>query len=95
MRRALQRVFPRVAGVDEELVREAVQEAEHAIGRVMSEGVAVPLAPRPSSVRRVQHRLVSRFHLEARSVGIEPVRHLVIQPAGSGEGFDEDEDEDD
>lgn len=32
-------------------------------------------------VRRIQHRLVSRYHLAAESVGTEPMRHLVIHPS--------------
>ena len=80
MRRLLRNLFSIVGGVDEEDVREAVQEAEHAIGRVMSEGVPVPLQPRPSALRKVQHRLAARYHLDAQSVGSEPMRHLIIYP---------------
>jgi hypothetical protein len=72
-----------VEGVDEDLVREAVAEAEHAIQRVLSEGVSVPLAPRPPRLRKLQHRLVSRYHLETVSQGSEPVRHLIIYPLGA------------
>ena len=80
MRRLLQSLFMPPEGVDEGEVREAVQEAEHAIQRVMSEGVAVALAPRRSSVRKLQHRMVVRYHLDAESIGSEPGRHLVIHP---------------
>lgn len=83
LRRVLRAFFNVVEGVDEDLVREAVAEAEHAIQRVLSEGVSVPLAPRPPRLRKLQHRLVSRFHLEAVSLGSEPVRHLVIYPLGA------------
>lgn len=83
LRRVLRAWFNVVEGVDEDLVREAVAEAEHAIQRVLSEGVSVPLAPRPPRLRKLQHRLVSRFHLEAVSLGSEPVRHLVIYPLGA------------
>ncbi len=82
IRRALRNAFSVVSGIDEGEVREAVAEAEHAIARVMSEGVPVPLAPRRPELRKVQHRIVSRFHLEAASSGREPLRHLVIYPAG-------------
>ena len=58
-------------------------EAEHAIQRVLSEGVSVPLAPRPPRLRKLQHRLVSRYHLETVSHGSEPVRHLTIYPVGA------------
>ncbi len=80
MRRLLQSLFVPPEGVDEEEVREAVQEVEHAIKRVMSEGVAVPLAPRRPAVRKLQHRMVVRYHLDAESIGSEPSRHLVIHP---------------
>ncbi|WP_224362829.1 R3H domain-containing nucleic acid-binding protein [Hyalangium versicolor] len=83
LRRVLRGAFMLVGGVDEELVREAVAEAEHAIQRVLSEGVAVPLAPRPPRLRKLQHRLVSRYHLETVSQGSEPTRHLTIYPVGA------------
>lgn len=83
LRRVLRGAFMLMEGVDEELVREAVAEAEHAIQRVLSEGVPVPLAPRPPRLRKLQHRLVSRYHLETVSQGSEPVRHLTIYPLGA------------
>ena len=70
-------------GVDPDDVREAVAEAEHAIQRVLAEGVNVPLAPRPSRLRKLQHKLVTRYHLETASLGSEPLRHLVIYPVGA------------
>jgi stage III sporulation protein SpoIIIAA len=81
IRRALRNLFPSLAGVDEEVVRDAVAEAEHAIARVLNEGISIPLAPRSPELRKLQHRLVSRYHLEAESTGREPFRHLVIFPA--------------
>ncbi|NMO13838.1 AAA family ATPase [Pyxidicoccus fallax] len=83
LRRVLKTAFHVVEGVDEDQVREAVAEVEHAIERVLSEGVSVPLAPRPPRLRKLQHRLVSRYHLEAVSHGSEPVRHLTIYPLGA------------
>ncbi len=83
MRRVLRDAFLLAEGVDEEQVREAVLEAEHAIQRVLSESVVVPLAPRPPRLRKLQHRLVSRYHLETVSQGSEPQRHLVIYPLGA------------
>ncbi|WP_225412479.1 R3H domain-containing nucleic acid-binding protein [Stigmatella hybrida] len=83
IRRVLRGVFMLVEGVDEEQVREAVAEAEHAIQRVLNEGVSVPLAPRPPRLRKLQHRLVSRYHLETVSLGSEPLRHLVLYPLGA------------
>ncbi|MFP2927815.1 R3H domain-containing nucleic acid-binding protein [Pyxidicoccus sp. 3LG] len=83
LRRVLRAAFNVVEGVDEDQVREAVAEVEHAIERVLSEGVSVPLAPRPPRLRKLQHRLVSRYHLEAVSQGSEPLRHLTIYPLGA------------
>ena len=81
MRRLLQGLFVPPEGMDEEEVREAVKEAEFAIQRVMSEGIAVALAPRRPSVRKLQHRMAVRYHLDAESVGSEPARHLIIHPS--------------
>lgn len=80
MRRALQSHFHLVGGVEQDVVHEAVDEVEHAVNRVMKEGVAVALAPRDAAVRRLQHRIVTRYHLVAESIGTEPMRHLIIQP---------------
>ena len=80
MRRLLQNLFNVVQGLDEEEVKDAVREAEHAIQRVLTEGVEVALAPRPPMVRKMQHRMIARYHLEAQSEGKEPLRHLVIHP---------------
>ena len=83
MRRVLRDAFLIAEGVDEDQVREAVLEAEHAIQRVLAESVVVPLAPRPPRLRKLQHRLVSRYHLETVSHGSEPQRHLIIYPLGA------------
>jgi stage III sporulation protein SpoIIIAA len=83
MRRVLRSLFVVVPGVDDTLVREAMAEAEQAIARVRAEQIPVPLAPRPAELRKVQHRLVVRHHLEATSAGREPFRHLVIYPIGT------------
>jgi stage III sporulation protein SpoIIIAA len=86
MRRVLRNLFAVVPGVEEDLVREAVMEAEHAIARVLADRVPVSLAPRPPALRKMQHRLVARHHLEASSAGREPFRHLVIYPADAAPG---------
>jgi predicted RNA-binding protein Jag len=83
MRRVLRDAFLLAEGENEERVREAVLEAEYAIQRVLKEAVVVPLAPRPPRLRKLQHRLVSRYHLETVSHGSEPQRHLVIYPIGA------------
>jgi stage III sporulation protein SpoIIIAA len=83
MRRALRTALNVLEGVDQDEVRDAVAEAEHAIQRVLAEGVNVPLAPRPPRLRKLQHKLVTRYHLETVSLGSEPLRHLVIYPLGA------------
>lgn len=80
LRRLLKNILNVVENAEEGEVREAIAEVEHAIQRVLSEGIEVPLAPRRPPLRRMQHRLVSRYHLEAQSEGREPLRHLVVQP---------------
>jgi len=80
MRKALQDLFSVMEGMDPGEVKEAVQETEHALQRAMNEHVMVELAPRPSSIRRMQHRMIARYHLDSESVGTEPSRHLVIYP---------------
>lgn len=82
IRRALQGALLVTETATEEEVREAVAEMEHAIRRAMSENVDVELAPRRPAVRRLQHRIATRYHLEAQSVGSEPRRHLVVHPPG-------------
>jgi hypothetical protein len=83
MRRVLRNVFAVLPGMDDDLVRAAVDDAEQAIAKVQEEGRPVSLAPRPSALRKLQHRLVARHHLEAASAGHEPFRHLVIYPASA------------
>lgn len=80
LRRLLQNVFNRMAGMDEDEANLAVQETELAIRRALEEGVQVALPPRPSSLRALQHRIASRHRVVAESVGCEPQRHLVIYP---------------
>lgn len=80
IRRLLQNVLNVVWGADEVDVDDAVREAEAAIRRVLADGVAMELAPRPATLRKLQHRIVARHRLVAESVGSEPDRHLVIHP---------------
>lgn len=81
IRRLLQNVFFVVRGVDSSEVTEAVQETEHAIQRVLNESVEVALAPRRPALRRMQHQIISRYHLDSESTGAEPNRHLIVYPA--------------
>src|SRR5262249_10776363 len=82
MRKVLQDIFLIQHGIDREEVQHAVEEAEHAIDRALSEGVEISLAPRGAGLRRMQHRIISRYHLDSQSAGSEPQRHLVIRPRG-------------
>jgi stage III sporulation protein SpoIIIAA len=80
IRRLLQRIFNLVQGMDDEEVREAVEETENAVRRALEDGVEVALSPRRPALRKVQHRYISSLGLVAQSVGREPDRHLVIYP---------------
>jgi nucleotidyltransferase/DNA polymerase involved in DNA repair len=80
LRRLLQKIFNLVQGMDEEEIREAVEETEEAVRRAVEEGVEVALLPRRPALRKVQHRYISSLGLVAQSVGREPDRHLVIYP---------------
>lgn len=80
LNRLLQSILGVPYGADDDEVRSAIREVEGAIERVMSERLPVELAPRPPVLRKLQHRLVTRYHLDAESVGSEPSRHLVIYP---------------
>jgi stage III sporulation protein SpoIIIAA len=80
IRHLLRDLFNVMPGVDENETEIAVRETEEGIRRAMQEGVAVELMPRPSALRRLQHRIASRHHLVAESIGKEPRRHLIIYP---------------
>ena len=80
IRRLLQRLFNVVPGHPEAEVDAAAREAETAARQVLDAGQAIELAPRDSSLRKMQHRIAARYHLVAESEGREPYRHLVIHP---------------
>jgi hypothetical protein len=80
IRHALRDVFHVMHGVEDAEVQDAVREAEDAVQRVIAEGVEVTLTPRRPALRKIQHRIVARHHLDARSEGREPRRHLVVLP---------------
>ncbi|MCW8195152.1 AAA family ATPase [Proteobacteria bacterium 005FR1] len=80
LRKMLKNALNVVDNVDDDEVRDAIAEVEHAIERVLAEGIQIPLAPRRPPVRKMQHRLVSRYHLQAHSEGKEPLRHLIVEP---------------
>jgi len=56
----------------------ALQEAMEGITRAQQSGGEVELAPQNAYVRRLQHKLVERHELGARSRGDDPNRRLVI-----------------
>lgn len=60
------------------------RETEEAIARVLEEGRPVELPPANSYIRRVQHQLATRYNLESRSSGKEPLRRVKILPLGGG-----------
>jgi stage III sporulation protein SpoIIIAA len=80
IRHLLRNLFNLMPGVDENEAEMAVRETEEGIRRAVQEGVAVELMPRPASLRRLQHRVATRHHVIAESIGNEPRRHLVIYP---------------
>jgi stage III sporulation protein SpoIIIAA len=80
IRHLLRNLFNVMPGMDEHETQTAVRETEDGIRRALREGVVVALMPRPASLRRLQHRVASRHHMVAESVGSEPQRHLVIYP---------------
>jgi hypothetical protein len=82
MRRLLERTFHVLEGIEGEEMQEMVAETEGAIARALMEKVDIPLTPRRSALRRMQHRMIAGRGLLAESTGKEPHRHLVIRPGG-------------
>ncbi len=69
----------RVYGVEEvDPTETALEEALEAVERARQTTSDVELAPQNSYVRRLQHQLVERHDMTARSTGNEPNRRLVI-----------------
>ena len=69
----------RVYGVEEgDQTSTALEEALEAVERARQTTSDVELAPQNSYVRRLQHQLVERHDMSARSTGNEPNRRLVI-----------------
>ena len=69
----------RVYGVEEaDHTEAALEEAAEAVERARLTTSDVELAPQNSYVRRLQHQLVERHEMSARSTGNEPNRRLVI-----------------
>ncbi|MGI8735851.1 MAG: hypothetical protein DLM53_01740 [Candidatus Eremiobacter antarcticus] len=62
--------------VDEEEV--ALREAEEGTYQVMLHSKPIELSPQSSYIRRLQHQLVEKYHLQSRSTGVEPNRRVRI-----------------
>ena len=58
---------------DEEL---AMREAEEAVYKVMLHHKPVELSPQTSYIRRLQHQLAEKYHVQSRSTGSEPNRRV-------------------
>lgn len=80
VRRLLQEVFHKLPGLDEAEVSAAVREAEDAVQQVRAQGAPLELAPQPSALRKLQHKVIVRHRLNAHSEGSEPERRLVVYP---------------
>ncbi len=80
IRRQLNHIFSQPREVGDDDIDAAVQETETAVQKVLAESVAVELSPQSPEIRKIQHHIVSRYHLIAESVGSDPVRRLVIHP---------------
>lgn len=89
IRRVLRDLFNIIPGLEEEAIDEAAREAEHAVQRVLTQGIAVELAPRSAPIRRMQHRIAMRHRLLAESAGSEPERRLVLHPTTEEDSFGE------
>ncbi|MFN2569601.1 MAG: R3H domain-containing nucleic acid-binding protein [Candidatus Dormibacteria bacterium] len=57
----------------------ALQEAVEGVTRAQQTNSDVELAPQNAFVRRLQHQLIERHEMVARSTGNDPNRRLVIQ----------------
>jgi len=60
--------------VDEEEL--ALRETEEAVYKVMLHHKPVELSPQSSYIRRLQHQMAEKYHLQSRSTGIEPNRRV-------------------
>lgn len=57
---------------------EALREAQEAVQKVLTGNRPVELRPQNAYIRRLQHELASRYHLNSQSVGKEPRRRVQI-----------------
>jgi len=64
--------------VSEELLTNAVKEAERAVAQIGQGDIEVELNPQGSYVRHLQHQIADQYGLKSASSGREPSRHVVI-----------------
>jgi stage III sporulation protein AA len=64
----------------DDIESEAERESERACKKVLNESRVMELSPRPSSLRRLQHRIVFEKGLNSVSVGEDPNRRVRILP---------------
>ena len=57
-----------------------MMEAERGVHQVQLFAKPVELSPQNAYVRRLQHQLVEKYHLQSTSVGDEPERRVKILP---------------
>lgn len=62
---------------EDDTAMRALEEAEQAIGQVLTQGGAIELEPQNSFVRRQQHALADRYNVGSRSRGKEPNRRVL------------------
>ena len=60
----------------------ALREAEDAIAQVIARRLSVTLSPQNAYVRRLQHELAEAYGLVSESSGRDPLRRVIIRPAG-------------
>ncbi len=68
-------------------IAEVWRETEEAIASVIEAGRPIELPPANSYVRRLQHEMATRYNLDSKSSGKEPLRRVRILPVTGG-GFE-------
>jgi stage III sporulation protein SpoIIIAA len=66
----------------EDMITNALYEAETAATSVLDMSRAISLMPQTSYIRRLQHQVAERYNLLSRSRGKEPFRRVEIMPGG-------------
>jgi stage III sporulation protein SpoIIIAA len=72
------------AGGTQDMMLDAMTEAEEAIHAVLQQDRPIELTPQRAYIRRLQHELAQRFNLSSQSRGREPQRRVRILPGGRG-----------